>query len=41
MLLRLCASGKLFPYKKPRNGCFVFGATAVDLSPGAPRMQLH
>ena len=34
-----CSSaGKLFPYKKPRNGCFVFGATAVDLAPGAPRL---
>ena len=38
-LAACCCAGKLFPYKKPRNGCFVFGATAVDLAPGTPRLR--
>jgi hypothetical protein len=36
--LSRCA-GQLYPYQKPRNGCFFFGATAVDLPPGAPLLR--
>ena len=40
-LAKIKRPGQLYYYQEPRDGIFIFGDNAVDLPPGAPRLQMH